>query len=77
MITPIKVKNIKDIESINRIVCRYDFDIWIHGKSGMVDAKSILGLYVLGLDESLSLVVPDNVNSVPLFKDLAEYLIIG
>ena len=36
----IRVKNTDDIQKINKIVTRYGFDIWIHGKSGMVDAKS-------------------------------------
>ena len=35
----IRVKNTDDIQKINKIVTRYGFDIWIHGKSGMVDAK--------------------------------------
>ena len=33
----IRVKNTDDIQKINKIVTRYGFDIWIHGKSGMVD----------------------------------------
>jgi len=77
MMTPIKVKDVKDIENINRIVSRYDFDIWIHGKSGMADAKSILGMFVLKLNEPLTLVIPDGVNSKSLFKELSEYLEIG
>ena len=30
----IRVKNTDDIQKINKIVTRYGFDIWIHGKSG-------------------------------------------
>ena len=44
----IRVKNTDDIQKINKIVTRYGFDIWIHGKSGMVDAKSLLGMFLLG-----------------------------
>ncbi|UJF32388.1 HPr family phosphocarrier protein [Paenibacillus hexagrammi] len=77
MKTPIKVKDVKDIEKINQIVCKYDFDIWIHGVSGMADAKSILGMYVLKLNEPLALVIPDDVNYKALFKELGEYLEIG
>jgi phosphotransferase system HPr-like phosphotransfer protein len=75
MIRPIKVKDIKDIEKINQIVSQYYFDIWIHGKSGMADAKSILGMFVLKLNEPLSLVVPDDADCKKLFKDLEEFLI--
>ena len=43
----IRVKNTDDIQKINKIVTKYGFDIWIHGKSGMVDAKSLLGMFLL------------------------------
>jgi hypothetical protein len=74
MIRPIKIKKIEDIEKVNAIVSRYSFDIWIHGKSGMADAKSILGMFILKLDEPLTLVVPDNVNTKELFKELEDFL---
>lgn len=48
----IRVKNTDDIQKINKIVTRYGFDIWIHGKSGMVDAKSLLGMFLLSLNEA-------------------------
>jgi hypothetical protein len=70
----IKVNDINDVEKINSIVSHYPYDIWIHSKSGMVDAKSILGLFVLKLSEPLTLVVPDNINCKPLFKELKEFL---
>lgn len=74
MMTPIKIKDIKDIEKINKIVTKYTFDIWIHGKSGMADAKSILGMYVLKLNEPLTLVIPEDANYKKLFKELEEYI---
>lgn len=73
----IKVKDIRDIEKINNIVSHYSFDIWIHGVSGMADAKSILGMFILKLDEPLKLVVPDDANYEKLFKELKEFLIIA
>ena len=77
MTRAIKVKNTDDIQKINRIVTRYGYDIWIHGKSGMVDAKSLLGMFLLSLNEPLSLVVEDDVDATDLLKDLADYLEIG
>ncbi len=74
MVKPIKIRNIEDIEKINAIVARYNFDIWIHGKSGMADAKSILGMFILKLNEPLTLVVPDDVDTGKLFRELEEYL---
>ncbi|MDF2988706.1 MAG: hypothetical protein K0R50_4216 [Eubacterium sp.] len=74
MVKPIKIKNVQDIEEINKIVSQYPFDIWIHGKSGMADAKSILGMFILKLDEPLTLVVPDEADTHKLFKDLDQYM---
>ena len=50
MIRKIKVKNTEDIQKINRIVSQYSYDIWIFGKSGQVDAKSLLGMFLLSLN---------------------------
>jgi len=74
MIKPIKIKKVEDIEKVNAIVSQYPYDIWIHGKSGMADAKSILGMFILKLNEPLTLVVPDDVDSRQLFKELQDYL---
>ena len=74
MVKPIQIKKVEDIDKINKIVSKYPFDIWIHGKSGMADAKSILGMYILQLNEPLTLVIPDDVDSDRLFKELKEYL---
>lgn len=70
----IKVKNTEDIQKINQIVSKFSFDIWIHGKSGMVDAKSLLGMFLLSLNEPLQLVVEDDTDTTVLFKELADYL---
>ena len=51
----IRVKNTDDIQKINKIVTRYGFDIWIHGKSGMVDAKSLLGILSLGITKGTTI----------------------
>ena len=64
----IRVKNTDDIQKINKIVTKYGFDIWIHGKSGM---------FLLSLNEPLQIVLEDDEDPVAvkaLFKDLAEYL---
>ena len=73
----IRVKNTDDIQKINKIVTKYGFDIWIHGKSGMGDAKSLLGMFLLRLNEPLQIVLEDDEDPAAvkaLFKDLAEYL---
>ena len=77
MTKAIKVKNSEDIQTINSIVTEFPFDIWIHGKSGMVDAKSLLGMFLLSLNEPLELVIEDDEDPKDvkkLFKALANYL---
>ena len=74
MTRKIKVTNTEDIQKINQIVSRYSYDIWIFGKSGQVDAKSLLGMFLLSLNEPLQIVVEDDVDPTALFKDLADYL---
>ncbi|MDF2613929.1 MAG: hypothetical protein K0S71_1715 [Clostridia bacterium] len=71
---PIKVKNIENIQKINQVVSKYPFDIWIHSKSGMVDAKSILGIFALSLNEELFLVTDDEVDAHSLYAELADYI---
>jgi len=71
---PIKVKSIENIQKINGIVGQYPFDIWIHSKSGMVDAKSILGIFALSLNEELFIVTDDGVDTHKLYAELAEYM---
>ena len=77
MTRAIRVKNTEDIQQINKIVTKYSIDIWIHGKSGMVDAKSLLGMFLLSLNEPLSLVIEDDIDAKQvkkLFSDLEDYL---
>ena len=74
MTRKIKVKNTEDIQKINQIVSKYSYDICIFGKSGQVDAKSLLGMFLLSLNEPLQIVVEDDVDPTALFKDLADYL---
>lgn len=70
----IKVKNTNDIQKINQIVTTFPYDIWIHSQSGMVDAKSLLGMFLLGINEPLSLVIPDEIDGTKLFDALKDYL---
>ena len=74
MKTEIKVNDMKDIQKINHIVTQYPFDVWIHSASGMVDAKSILGLFILSLNEPMYIVLDDEVDSTRLFKELKPYV---
>lgn len=71
---PIKVNDMNNIQKINHIITQYPFDVWIHCDSGMVDAKSILGLFILGLNEEMFMVMDDDVNPTKLKKELSPYI---
>ena len=70
----IGIKDMDQVTKINQIVSRYPYDIWIHGKSGMVDAKSILGIFALRIDEDLYLVTEDDVDTKQLYQELEAYI---
>ncbi|QNM05259.1 HPr family phosphocarrier protein [Qiania dongpingensis] len=71
----IQIHEADDIMKINRIVSQYTYDIWIHSKSGMVDAKSLLGMFILSLKEDMFVVVEDDIDAGKLFEELGDYLI--
>ena len=71
----IQIHEADDIMKINRIVSQYTYDIWIHSKSGMVDAKSLLGMFILSLKEEMFVVVEDDIDAGKLFEELEDYLI--
>ena len=70
----IEIHEADDIVKINRIVSQYAYDILIHSKSGMVDAKSLLGMFILSLKEDMFVVVEDDIDAGELFEELKDYL---
>lgn len=74
MKTKIQVNDMGNIQKINHIITQHPFDVWIHSDSGMVDAKSILGLFILGLNEPMFMVTDDDVDTTKLFKELSQYI---
>ena len=40
-------------QMLSKIAERYPFEIWIHGKSGQADAKSLLGLMLLTIENDV------------------------
>ena len=70
----IEIHEADDIVKINRIVSQYAYDIWIHSKSGMVDAKSLLEMFILSLKEDMFVVVEDDIDAGELFEELKDYL---
>jgi phosphotransferase system HPr-like phosphotransfer protein len=70
----IKISDPQAAQKLNQIATRYSYDIWVHGQSGMADAKSILGLMLFTLEKDLKLVVDDGVDTKSLEKDISDFL---
>ena len=71
----IKITSPADAQRLNRIAETFPYDIWIHGKSGTADAKSMLGLMLLTLENDLRLVVEDNIDTKDLLKALGDFIV--
>ena len=62
-------------QKLNRIAERYPYDIWVQGKSGQADAKSMLGLMLLTIENEVNIIVKDGIDTRALEKDIAEFVV--
>ena len=69
----IKITSSEQAQKLNRIAEKYPYDIWVHGKNGQADAKSMLGLVLLTIEDDVRIVVKDGVDTRSLEKDIAEF----
>ena len=67
------IKSSAQAQKLSKIAEKYEFDIWIHGKSGQADAKSLLGLMLLTIENDVSLVIPDGVDIGDLETEIEEF----
>ena len=73
MTVSIKITTSEQAQKLNQIAEKYPFDIWIHGRSGQADAKSMLGLMLLTIEDDVKLVVDDSVDASSLEKEIEEF----
>lgn len=71
----IKITTSEDAQKLNKIAEQYPFDIWVHGKSGYADAKSLLGLMLLTIETDLKLVIEDDNDTKAFAKDIEKFLV--
>ena len=71
----IKVTTSEQAQRLNRIAEKYPYEIWIHGRSGHANAKSMLGLMLLTIEDEVQLVVADGVDTTELEKDISEWVV--
>ena len=68
------MRNSEDIQSINKICTQYRFDIGLHCKDGVADAKSLLGMFLLSLNQPTYIVVDDDIDARRLWDELSDYI---
>ena len=71
----IKIASSNEAQKLNRIAEKYPFDIWVQGKNGHADAKSMLGLVLLTIEDDVSVVVKDGIDTRALERDIAEFIV--
>ena len=69
----ILIKSSKQAMMLSKIAEKYSFDVWIHGKSGHADAKSLLGTMLLTIENDVRIVVPDGVDTGEFENDIEEF----
>jgi phosphotransferase system HPr-like phosphotransfer protein len=63
-----------EAQKLNKIAEKYPFDIWIHGQSGHADAKSLLGLMLLTIENDVKLVVNSDVDTEAFEREIEEFM---
>ncbi len=71
----IKITSSEDAQKLNKIAEKYPFDIWVHGKTGYADAKSLLGLMLCTIETDLKLVIEDEHDTKQFEKDICDFLV--
>ena len=71
----IKINSSEDAQALNAIATKYPGDIWIHGKQGTADAKSLLGLMLMSLEREAKLVVDDEYDEKKIRKEFGKFIV--
>jgi len=60
-------------QKLSHIAEKYPFDIWIQGKSGNADAKSLLGLMLLTIENDVQIVIGDDIDTRDFEIEIEEF----
>ena len=69
------IRNSEDIQNINKVCSQYRSDIGLHCKDGVADAKSLLGMFLLSLNQPTYIVVDDDIDARKLWSELSDYIV--
>jgi len=73
MLYNIRIRSSDQALKLSKIAEKYAFDIWIQGKTGRADAKSLLGLMLLTIENDVQLLVPEDVDVIALEQEIEEF----
>lgn len=71
----IRLKDSEEAQKLNAIATKCPYDIWIHGKQGYADAKSLLGLMLMTMENEVKLVVDDDADVKHLRKEIESFIV--
>jgi len=69
----ILIRSSEQARKLSVIAEKYPFAIWIHGQSGQADAKSLLGLMLLTIENDVRLVIEDDVDTGTFEEEIEEF----
>ena len=67
------IRSSEQAQRLNKIAESYPFDIWVHGQSGHADAKSLLGLMLLTIENDVELVIDEAEDTRAFEKEIEEF----
>ena len=71
MTANVVLKNREDVENLNKVASRQDFDLSVSCGSVIVDARSLLALFTL-IGSRVSIVAPDGVSPKEFMKSIKK-----
>lgn len=71
----IRINGPEEAQKLNAIATKFPEDIWIHGKQGTADAKSLLGLMLMTMENDVKLVAEDSVSEKMIRKEFGDFIV--
>ena len=68
----LRITTSEQAKRLNRIAEQYPYEIWVHARSGQADAKSMLSLMLLTIEDDVRLVVDDSIDTSDLENDIED-----
>lgn len=72
MVSVIRFDNVDDLRRFSELASQEDFNIYISTQMGMLDAKSLMGLFTI-LGKEVSVAAPDHANPDAFCEFLNKY----